>query len=236
MKVIKKNDEFGLNVFFLENGKYINFCFGGNGDLYWTIHNKNVDLNSDYNYESFVITKENYLVYRLFEQLYHDIENIEIFDFEDDVPFYIEDDKEKLEYLENRRKQVLEDKMRYRLYNYSNYNELFDVNSKTITWYSDETAHDVSNILKIKKEGNTFKIEFYTQQYIEGYDKDFHNPGYIPIRFRNSGSSYAPFNVIFMRMYNNMQNIDDVNDIGHQIHIEEYLYSKGKTKKLSNKK
>ena len=51
---------------------------------------------------------------------------------------------------------------------------------------------------------------------------------YIPIRFRNSGSFYNPFNVLFMRMHNKMKKIDDVNDIGHQIHIEEYLYNKQK--------
>lgn len=175
-------------------------------------------------------------MYKLFEELFYNIENINIYNIEDFIPFYITEDEEKKEYLENQKEELLkeieEEKSRYQFYNCSNYNELFDANKNTITWYSDETAHEVSNILKIKKEKNAFKIEFYTQPYKEGYDKDFHSVGYIPIRFRNSGSSYDPFNQIFMRMYNSMNEIDDINDIGHQIHIEEYLYNEGKIKKL----
>ena len=34
-----------------------------------------------------------------------------------------------------------------------------------------------------------------------------------------------------MKMYDEMKEINDVNDIGHQIHIEEYLYN-NKVKKL----
>ena len=65
---------------------------------------------------------------------------------------------------------------------------------------------------------------------IEGYDRDFASLYYIPIRFRNSGSRYDPFNIIFMRMYERLKKIDDVNDYGHQIHMEEYLYEKEKAK------
>ena len=159
--------------------------------------------------ESMQNTKENYTVYVLFEQLFNDIENINI--------LYEEVTKEK--------------KKKYKLYNYANYNELYNENENTITWYSDETAHDVANILKIKKENDSFRVQFYIQSPIEGYDEDFHSLHYIPIRFRNSGSSYAPFNRVFMKMYDEMKEINDVNDIGHQIHIEEYLYN-NKVKKL----
>lgn len=210
MKVVKQESEFGMKFFLMENDKYIAFTFGGNLDLYWSIHRKTKDVSSDNTYDYFIITKENYGIYLLFEQLFFDIENIDIFDKE------IESSE----------------KNKYRLYKYSNYNKLFDKNNKTITWYSDETAHEVSNILKIKKETNTFKIEFYTQPYIDGYDRDFHSLGYIPIRFRNSGSSYEPFNIIFMKMYDRMKKIDDVECIGHQIHMEEYLYNKEKVKRL----
>ena len=30
-------------------------------------------------------------------------------------------------------------------------------------------------------------------------------------------------------MYNNMKDIEDIKDNGHQVHIEEYLYEKKKT-------
>lgn len=225
MKVTKEKGEFGLNIFLEEEGKRIAFTFRGNGDLYWTIHSKRAEEN--YNY--FIITKENYAIYSLFEQLFFDIENINIFD-EEDIPFYIEFEEETKEYLKTRKKDNEETKKKYRLFNCSNYNELFNDSSKTITWYSDETAHEVANVLKIKKEEDIFKLEFYIQPYTEGYDEDFHSSKSIPIRFRNSGSRYSPFNTIFMKMYNSMKEIDDVNDIGHQIHIEEYLYNKGQVK------
>lgn len=222
MKVIKNKTQFGPTILFEENNKFLRFTFGGNGDLYWTIHSK-----SDNDEKTFVITKENYKVYTLFEQLFSDIENINIFD-EENIPFYIETEEEKYEYLKNRKKEIEREKNKYKLFNHSNYNELYDNNNKIITWYSDETAHKVANILKIKKVEDIFKIEFHTQPYINGYDKDFHSTNYIPIRFRNSGSSYDPFNIVFMRMYNKMNKLDDINDIGHQLHIEEYLYNKKK--------
>lgn len=59
----------------------------------------------------------------------------------------------------------------------------------------------------------------------EGYDNEYLLDGLISIRFRNSGSRYAPFNRLFMKMFNKLQFLDDVNDYGHQIHIEEYLYN-----------
>jgi len=227
MKVVKQKNEHGLNIFIQEEQKYLAFSFGGNGDLYWSIHISNSDTDK-YN---FIITKENYSIYSLFLQLFNDIENINIFG-EIEIPFYIENDEEKREYIKQRNEEIENDKKKYQLFNYSNYNKLFDKTNEIITWYSDETAHDVANILKIKKEKEIFKIEFYTQTYVEGYDEDFYSLYCIPIRFRNSGSSYHPFNIIFMKMYNNMKEIDDAKEIGHQIHIEEYLYNKNKIKKL----
>lgn len=225
MKVIKKEEEKGLNIYFKTDNKCLSFVFGGNGDLYWTIHNMNIKENMEYNYDYFIINKENYNVYKLFEQLFFDIENINLFD-EIDIPFYLETYEEKKEYLEKKKCEKEEMKKRYRLYNDSNYNELYDKNNRTITWYSDETAHEVSSILKIKQEEDSFKIEIFHQPHKNGYDEDLYINGFIPIRIRNSGSYYDPFNIIFMRMYNNMYVLDDVNDFGHQIHIEEYLNNK----------
>ena len=222
MQVIKHENKFGLIISFQEFEKQFDVSFGGNLDLYWTIHSKNEN-----DCHEFIITKENYEVYKLFEELFDDIENIKIYT-EPTIPFYIETDEAKQEYIN----ELEYEKNKYRLYNHSNYNELFDKENNTITWYSDETNHEVANILKIKKEKESFRLEFSIQPYKEGYDRDFNSLNYIPIRFRNSGSSYEPFNVIFMRMYEKMKQIDDINVYGHQIHIEEYLYSQNKIKKL----
>ena len=211
MKISKENNEFGLQIFIEEENSYLSIFYGGNLDLYWAIHSNKRKLENDSKSDMFVITKENYELYNLFENLYNDIKEINLFeDFE-------------------------EDKDKYRVYNQSNYHELFDEKNKTITWYSDETAHEVSNYLKIKKEKDCFIINFNIQEYIEGYDRDFSSLYYIPIRFRNSGSRYDPFNIIFMRMYERLKEIDDVNEYGHQIHMEEYLYEIEQQKVLKKK-
>lgn len=228
MKVIKQENEFGLIISFKELDKQFDVSFSGNGDLYWTICSENV--NDDNN---FIITKENYEVYRLFEELFDDIENIKIFDDEEYITFYLKTEEEKQEYIKNQKDEIEYEKNKYRLFNLSNYNELFDKENNTITWYSDETNHEVANILKIRKENESFELEFYIQPYIEGYDRDFNSLYHIPIRFRNSGGSYDPFNIVFMKMYEKMKQVYDISDYGHQIHIEEYLYNQNKIKKLT---
>ncbi len=212
MRISKVENEFGLQIFIEEDNSYLSILYGGNLDLYWSIHSNKRTLENDSKADTFTITKENYKLYNLFENLYNDIKEINLFeDFE-------------------------EDKDRYRVYNRSNYQELFDEENKTITWYSDETAHEVANYLKIKKETDCFIINFNIQENIEGYDSDFNSSLYdISIRFSNSGSRYDPFNIIFMRMYERLKKIDDVNDYGHQIHMEEYLYDIKKQKVLSKK-
>jgi len=221
MKVIKEKTAFGTDVILGEEDKFVRFSYGGNLDLYCSIHSKYTNENSDTISNYFNITKENYDVYRLFEQLFDDIENINIFDDDDLIPLYYESEEEKNEYIQRQLEYRERQRDKYRLYNHSNYNELFDTKNRTITWYSDETAHEVANILKIKQEEDMFKLEFYVQPYIDDYDEDFYSPYYIPIRFRNSGSSYSPFNILFMKLYNNLGKIKDIEN---QNNSEEYLY------------
>lgn len=203
MKYSKEKSNFGPRIYLEEEDKYLCVSFEGNLDLYWSFHNnKGIDESNE-----FIIAKENYGVYRLFDELFYDIENIN-FDYLDE-----------------------EAKDRIRSINESLYNDLYNKDNNTITWYSDETSSKVSNYVEIKKLDETFNLKFNIQAPIKGYDFDFHSNYYIPIRFRNSGSSYDPFNVFFMKMYNDLDKIDDVNDIGHQIYIEEYLYNKRLVKK-----
>ena len=206
MKISKEKSKFGLDVYIEEDNSIFSINYSGNGDLYWSIRSNNREDN-DSKTDGFVITKENYALYSVFDDLFRDIKDINIFD----------------DYKEN--------KDAYRLHNRSNYHELFDEKNNTITWYSDETAHEVANYLKIKKEKDCFEINFYIQDYIEGYDRDFNSIHYIPVRFRNSGSRYYPFNIVFMKMYQKLKKVEDVNEFGHQIHMEEYMYGKELCKK-----
>ena len=128
----KYNEIYNYELISDDNKLFISF--EGNLDLYFTIYGKNIN--------EFIIAKENMTIYNLFDNLYNDIKNINVFEKEY-VPFYIQTDQEKEDYLKKTKEE-------YRLYNKSNYNELFDEKNKTITWYSDETAHEVANYLKIK--------------------------------------------------------------------------------------
>ena len=201
MKLTKEKNEFGTQINLKGEDSNLLISFGGTGDLYWTIKSNDVEKQN-----TISITKENFGLYKLFDQLYEDIKNINLYE-----------DRE------------VDDEI-YRVYNHSNYNELFNGETKTITWYSDETAHKVANYVTIKKEDESFNISFHTQQDIDGYEEDSKSDFYIAIRFRNSGSSYYPFNVVFMEMYNKLVDLEDTNEYGHQIHMEEYLYEKDKAK------
>jgi hypothetical protein len=201
MKLTKEKDQFGTQVHLKEDENELIIKYGGTGDLYLTIKSNDVEKHN-----TISITKENYELYKLFDQLYEDVKNINLYE-----------DREVDEEI-------------YRVYNYANYNELFNKEEETLTWYSDETAHDAANILKIKKENDSYKVSFDTQPNIKGCDEDSKSDYHISIRLCNSGSRYYPFNSVFMNMYNNLLDLEDVNEYGHQIHMEEYLYEKEKAK------
>ena len=140
-----------------------------------------------------VIDKDN-AAYESFDKLYEKIASAKIFE---------EDDEDK-----------------YRKYNASNYNDLFNENTKTIEWHSDNAFYGCANILKIIKEDNLFRIEFSIQPSIKGKSEDKHSDNYIVIRMCNEGSRYYPFNIAFMELFSNLKDIefDEIED-----------YNKGKT-------
>ncbi len=216
MRVILSDNDYGTkDIHLVDENKTLSIVFAGTGDLHWIIRNTDCVELEEYAYDYFEITKENYQIYSLFEKLLYDIGTINIFG----------DEKIKTS------SDVKFQKMRERKYNMSHYNDLYDSDDGTVTWVSDETGFEVANMVSIKKCEDKFLIEFRTQPYIEGYDREYNTLGMIGVRFRNSGSRYTPFNVIFMRMFRGLQEVDDVSDYGHQMHIEEYVYQKGKVRK-----
>lgn len=205
-----KNSHFDINdVSITNDDKELLIIYGGNFDLYWIVMGKSISNDPLLPQIDFEITKENYQIYQQFELLFENFENLNIFD----EPF---DEEEKTHYKK-----------------YTRYNDLYKKDK--IIWYSDETNEKVANYLEINKEKDKFLISFHTQPHIEGYDEDTHHFNNIAIRFRTSGSRYEPFYILFMKMYDVLQEIDDTYDEGHQIHIEEYLYAKEKalTKKYN---
>ena len=233
MDVIKIKSEFGFDHYDIKkDNKILKILFGGNGDLYWILHNskispKNVKeyrthLESPY-MEEFIITKENYFLYQLFDELINDIENSRIYlptenelelEFDSFGEKRHESSKERCNRLNNHHK------------NYYKYKLLFE--DKAICWHSDEHIFEDADRVKITKQSDNIHLLF-SRPSIKEEEQLYHMAGSIGIRFRNSGSFYDPYNIIFMRMF---QKLQEYEPDYHQIHIEEIEYQK-RIKKLT---
>lgn len=95
-------------------------------------------------------------------------------------------------------------------------------NDNTITFISDDGHIETGSRLIIEKtEEDIFKIIFKKGKIADSFFNTY------AIRISNSGSRYEPFNITFMNMYNKLK---EYNYENHQIHMEEYIYSKKKIK------
>ena len=71
MKVIKRENEFGLNVIMGYSDKFLAFSLGSDDELCWSYYRKKT-----YPDDCFIITRENACVYNLFMYLFCDIERM----------------------------------------------------------------------------------------------------------------------------------------------------------------
>ena len=236
MEVIKTTNNIGeQNLYDIrltdeeQKGKSLNILYGGNGDLYWLLRSNNENETS---YENFSITKEDYDIYKLFDDLYYDIVNTQV--FKPSIASIDEEDElteEDIEELETQRIKEIEicQKINSSLKDEQSYKKL--VHDGTITWYSDDSNKENSEIMKITKLEDEYLLEFIKQNTKD--DKIWNFPGSINIRISNSGSTYAPFNMVFMRHFSNFQQFE--RKTYHQVHIEEYLYHKKIKQKKKDK-
>lgn len=205
-----------------DSDKTLSIFFGGNLDLYFSLEN----FDSD---PTFIIGKDNYEVYALFDELYHNIINADIYgkittEEIDHIVFmsemnnkdYHEAIKEELE----KREKAISSLKERRFYKVL-------VQGGIITWKSDEYFEEITPFVKIKKLENSYLLEFgkplISDEYKNEADLMLMDPRRITIRFRNSGSRYDPFNILFMKLYQGLCALDYEY---HQIHIEEYLLGK----------
>ncbi len=190
---------------FQKNNLKLRIFFGGNLDLSWDIMDLSVDFDNFSDYENkpleFIIDKDNMEVYSLFLKLYNDVLSKNI--YRDEIA---EDDSLEFAYSEE-----------FKTYLNKSLDQTYDllVNNGVISWHSDETYYEAASILNMELVGEDIKITFIKQ-----VEDEYSIPGEISIRFRNSGSTYDPFNVVFMNHYNSLSTIDPEY---HQIHIEEYI-------------
>lgn len=101
--------------------------------------------------------------------------------------------------------------------NSEEYKKLY--NGEYICWYSDDDLIEDANYVRIIKKEDRYVLEFLSNK--KASTLWLKNS----IRFRNSGTKYPPFNILFMNMYNSLCNVDYDEK---QIHIEEYLYRRKK--------
>lgn len=175
--------------------------FGGNLDLYW-LYKHEINFFDTPDSKDFYITKENYFLYSLFNELYNDIKDYNIFtiDMFDNEFDWLNKKNDFLEHDMNNSKRLFKD--------------------KKIEWYCDDFDYDIAGTFIIEKLDECYKLTFNKCK-----DNSIYKS--YSVRIRNSGSRYGYFNVIFMRMYNKLCQYEPN---FHQIHIEEYMYQNKLTK------
>lgn len=196
-----KNQQFEeiYNYEIKQGNNVLSLSYEGNLDFYMSAIDRT-------NYRSekicFTIDKSNYQIYSLFDELFSDIENCYVFST-DEEEFISYEEEDMIEHIE-RRKEMNEE-----LKSSSAYKRLLKRN--LITWISDDRDHDYPDYVRIFKGEDAYFITFIRKSEELQFGTS--------IRFRNSGSSYDPFNFVFMRFFKNLQEYDP--DY-HQMHIEEY--------------
>lgn len=199
MKVTKQKSHIGTQDIRIEisEDKHLDILFGGNGDVYWIYDNLEVmDAKEDLMYESFTIPKTENKLYSIFNELYEDLINCNIFK------------PETSELWPGQRK---EDELRCKRSNEElkkdyRYNSL--VKDGVITWYSDEEYKEIAEIVRISKVEETILIEFIRQSKRDDLGS-LRLPGWYSIRFRTSGSTYTPCDMVFWRHFDNLQNYQE---------------------------
>ncbi len=209
---------------FTEENKKLIIAFGGNLDLYWTLKiDKNYKSYAEMSqeiYDTFTITKENYAIYSLFKTLIDDVNNANVYTPSNE--FVVKDD-ETLEQVPPSPKQIQSVKERNEeLKQREGYQRIHE--GQSLSWHSDEEPYAIADVLKISEENDAIILEFYRPE-LTGDKYGMRLPGTVTIRFRNSGSYYQPFNMVFMKMYNQLQQFDpELDKEFHQLHIEELPY------------
>lgn len=225
MDIIRyKGQESGYTYDFKEDDKTFTISFGGNLDLYWSLkiekdYKDFVEMQKEI-YETFLITKENYQIYDLFKTLLEEIKSSKVYTpnqecvvNEDDEIEYYPPSIEEINRVNERNEKLKEEEGYKRL-----------IKEDSVEWHSDEEEYSIADVVKISEQGEIILLEFYRPA-LTGEKYGMRFPGTVTIRFRNSGSRFHPYNYVFMRHYNALQEFDpELDKEFHQIHIEELPY------------
>lgn len=210
------------------DNKSFNISFQCNLDLYFSFFSNS--LKTQDNDFTFLIGKDNYEVWEIFDKLYNNVINANLYSLTEerreriimDSLMLDEDYHQNLKYEEEMIKEFNQDlKKRYA------YKML--VNKGIITWISDDYYDDIAPFFKIEKVGVSYLISFGIPKVSRKLNSEeihivsaYKYLKTISVRIRNSGSRYDPFNIAFMSAFNSLMNLEENN----QIHMEEYLIEK----------
>lgn len=190
---------------FTKDNQILSIYFGGNGDLYWDIVNLK---DPDSNQEIFLIDEENYEIYHLFDTLLKKIEECQVYEI-DPLSLELCESSKEVEEIERKVAKSNED-----VKTFSKYQSLYD--GFAVEWHSDDEIYEEANTLVIVRDEESESIFIEITKHSEKSDD-------LSIRISNSGSRYMPFNILFMKHYNALCNMDFNY---HQVHINELLYQK----------
>lgn len=176
----------------IQNNLKFKMYYGGNLDIYWEIQNMDVDAENFESYEEkpleFVIEPQYYEAYSIFFKLLRNVKS---------SAKKMQDEAQRAK----REKMEEEDVVVY--VNDDETAESYEliVKDGVVVWYSDEDSIENANFVTLTQVNGNILVTFRKGN----MENDF--PGSIPIRFRNSGSRYNPFNKYFMECFSDIGNI-----------------------------
>lgn len=166
------------DIFIRQDGKTLKIFYGATGDLYFDIFGNYSFNKLGIRTSKFYINKDSD-VYSYFDNLFHNILDYKVYDDNYSNFFHLDNEKNL-----NQRLQE------------SNANSKLLKNGN-IEWYSDSIYDEKANLLRIERidEGIVFSFFDNPEDPTFGFG----------IRICNSGSKYEPFNLCFMRLFNQFQ-------------------------------
>ncbi len=197
MKFEKRKDELGYyDINLIKDRKKFKIFFGGNGDLYWELFPKilfdeEIKLPEEI-IETFEVSKDDDYIYEVFDELYTRIKECNVFSKN---KLGLENYGLKEDSLTEEEKKLVVESAKEHLRKTSRHSDLF--NNEVVSWHTENALYEEGNIVNIYKKTDKYLIEFkYNKKSIDELD--------FSIRFCNSGSTYQPFNLVFMNAYNEL--------------------------------
>lgn len=176
-------------IYIRDENESIKFLYGDNGDLYIDFFGKTWKDESNNRCGTFTISDESLLP--LFSQLYDDIIQCSVFDV-DSLSLSMcetEDEKSALKSNVQKRNENLKSGEHYKAL----------VQGESIVWHSDNRPIGKANSVKIERKDGHIVLTF-----VSNPSDDF---GF-SVRICTSGSKYDPFEIPFLRLYNNLISLD----------------------------